>query len=128
MDTYGKELILDLHDCYETRFNRRDLKRYFNELCDLIDMEQMKLSWWDYHWWPAWIVNLMGWRDDPKTYGTSAVQFIMTSNITVHIIDDMYNIYLNIFSCKDFDDELVADFTQCFFWDEIVNKTVLEGV
>ena len=126
MDNYGKELVLDLHDCYETRFNRKDLSRFFNELCDLIKMKQCKKVFWDYKWYPKFIIRLMGWDKNPKTYGTSGVQFIMTSNITIHIIENLRQIYLNIFSCNDFDAELVTDFAQCFFWGEVVNKQIID--
>ena len=35
---YGVELILDLHECDTTRFNREDLTRFFHDLCEAIDM------------------------------------------------------------------------------------------
>ena len=126
MKPFGKELVLDLHDCYEARFNRADLRRYFNELCDLINMEQCKLTWWDYFWWPGFIIRLMKWDKKKRLFGTSAVQFIKTSNITIHIIDNMRHVYINVFSCKGFDEKMVADYTQCYFWGEIVNQTILE--
>ena len=34
--TYGWELVLDLHGCDSTRFNRTDLDRFFTDLCNLI--------------------------------------------------------------------------------------------
>ena len=49
METFGKELIIDLHNCDASTFNRKSIKKYFAELCDLIDMERCKLSWWDDH-------------------------------------------------------------------------------
>ena len=45
---YGYELIIDLHQCDPTLFNRKDLTRFFDELCELIDMEQEDLHFWDY--------------------------------------------------------------------------------
>lgn len=125
MDTYGKELVLDLHDCYEERFSRKDIAKFFNELCDLIDMEACKKTWWDYFWWPNWIIKLMKWDQNDRLFGTSAVQFISTSNITIHIINNMRQIYLNIFSCKDFDEDMVIDYAQCFFWGKVVNQKVI---
>ncbi len=126
MKNYGKELILDIHDCYENRFNRKDIARYFDELVELIDMKPMKRTWWDYFWYPKWFIKIMGWDNEDKVYGASAVQFIRTSNITIHVIYNLRQIYLNIFSCKDFDAELVTDFSQCFFWGEIVNKKIID--
>ncbi len=42
-------------------------------------------------------------QTDPKTKGTSAVQFILTSTIVIHTLDLMKSAYINIFSCKKFD-------------------------
>lgn len=126
MKNYGKELILDLHDCYEERFSRKDIAKFFNELCDLIDMEQGKRSWWDFYYYPLWFIKLMRWDKEDKIYGTSAIQFIRTSNITIHVIYNLRQVYLNIFSCKDFDAEMVIDYSQCFFWGEVKNKQIID--
>ena len=121
MKSYGMELILDLRDCDTSLFRRKHLKRYINELCELIDMTQCKLTWWDYFWWPKIF------RDpNPKTYGTSVVQFIMTSNITIHSLDKLGTVYLNIFSCKEFDFEKTVRFTQNWFKGEITQSHVME--
>ena len=36
MSDYGKELIIDLHDCEPSRFTRGYIKLYFEQICDLI--------------------------------------------------------------------------------------------
>ena len=36
---YGLELILDLHGCNPSTFNRESISKYFKRLCDLIDMK-----------------------------------------------------------------------------------------
>ena len=51
----------------------------------------------------------------PKTKGTSAVQFILTSTIVIHTLDLMKAAYVNIFSCKDFDTDEAAEFTAKWF-------------
>jgi S-adenosylmethionine decarboxylase len=107
---YGQELILDLHGCDSGRFTRTSLEKYFTELCTLIDMERCDLHFWDD----------MGVPEDeqqtnPKTKGTSAVQFILTSTIVIHTLDLMKAAYVNIFSCKDFDTDEVAKFTVKWF-------------
>ena len=118
--TYGKELILDLSDCNPRTFNRRLLKRFFRELCDLIDMKRCKLAWWDDHGVPP------GERwTDPKVTGTSAVQFISTSSITVHALDMLGRVYVNIFSCKDFDESVAREFCRTFFGGSVVKSTLL---
>ena len=75
MDAYGKELILDLRGCDTRRFSREELERFFAQLCELIDMERHDLHFWDDVGVPE---NEQ--QTDPKTKGTSAVQFILTSS------------------------------------------------
>lgn len=107
---YGSELILDLHGCDASRFTRESIEKYFAELCELVDMEQCDLHFWDD----------VGVPDDehqthPKTKGTSAVQFILTSTIVIHTLDLMKAAYVNIFSCKEFDADEAAKFTANWF-------------
>ncbi len=121
MPSYGKELILDLHECDPSTFTRESIERYFKELCELIDMERCELYWWDDVGVPDDEK-----QTDPHLKGTSAVQFILTSNITIHTLDLMGNVYLNIFSCKDFDSWAAADFSKKWFGGRIVEMHVIE--
>lgn len=117
---YGKELILDIHNCNTNNFNRKDLRLFFKQLCELIDMEKCKLTFWDDHGVAEEEKQTL-----PHLKGTSAVQFITTSNITIHTLDIMKRVYLNIFSCKDFDSKTVKMFAAFFFDGKIVNcKTI----
>ena len=121
MQTYGKELILDIHEANSDKFNRVDIYKYLVDLCNLIDMEREDLHWWDYF-------------DDPEGYaaapthlkGTSVVQFITTSNIVIHAVDELKQIYINIFSCKDFDIGEAVVYTESYFGGEIVNLNIIE--
>ena len=122
-DSYGKELILDLHNCDPELFTRKHIRGYFKKVCDLIGMERCKLSWWDDLHTPEHEKEA-----EPHLVGTSAIQFIKTSNITVHTLDIMKRVYVNIFSCKDFDHLAAARFTGKWFAGEIVNKKVIERV
>lgn len=125
MNGYGKELILDIHNCDVDKFNRKDIEAYLVELCDnIIDMERADLHWWDY-------------EDDyqeeydnapPHLKGTSCVQFIMTSTIVIHSLEDLERMFINIFSCKDFDANLTASFTAEFFGGEIKNTHIINRV
>ena len=90
MNDYGKELILDLHNCNSYKFTRKCLTNYFIELCELIDMERENLHFWDY----------IGQEDEYEKApdhlkGTSAIQFISTSNITIHSLDVLKRAYIN---------------------------------
>lgn len=121
MKPYGKELILDLHGCNTQKFNRKSIKEYFRILCDeKINMERCDLHWWDYKDYPEEYVNAPA-----HLKGTSAIQFIKTSNITIHALDVSGNIYLNIFSCKDFDVTEAQQFTLGWFCGKIVQRKVI---
>lgn len=110
---YGKELIIDLHRCNTVLFTRRFITRYFKELCGLIKMERGDLHFWDYYEDPAEYE-----RAPAHLKGTSAVQFIMTSNITLHALDTYGEVYINIFSCKEFDVDAAVAFSESFFCGE----------
>ncbi|TFB09173.1 hypothetical protein E3V36_07170 [Candidatus Marinimicrobia bacterium MT.SAG.2] len=123
MKTYGKELIIDLHECDSSTFNRKSIKKYFIEICDLIDMERCKLSWWDDQGVPEEEKQV-----EPHLKGTTAVQFILTSNIVIHTLDLLGNVYINIFSCKDFDSDIAMSFTAKWFKGEIVSSHEIERI
>jgi S-adenosylmethionine decarboxylase len=107
---YGQELILDLHDCDVSSFSRRGIKGFCVELCRLIDMQRCDLHFWDDVGVPKKERQTL-----PKTKGTSAVQFILTSTIVIHTLELMKAAYVNIFSCKDFDTDEAANFTAKWF-------------
>ena len=101
--SYGTEFIIDLYGCSTEKFNREGLTQYLEELCNLIDMERCDLHFWDY--------EAEEYDKAPEHLkGTTVVQFIKTSNITIHTLDKLKKVYLNIFSCKEFDTKVVADF------------------
>ncbi len=50
----------------------------------------------------------------------------MTSNITIHTLDDLKAVYINIFSCKDFDSAIAITFTRAWFKGELVQIKPLD--
>lgn len=121
MNNYGKELIIDIHNCDPSAFTRKSIRKYFKQLCEQIDMKAEKLFWWDDYGLEPELQ-----QKEPHTKGTSAVQFILTSNITIHTLDILENVYINIFSCKDFDPEIAMKFSEEWFKGKIVNSQVIE--
>jgi len=109
-DKYGIELILDLHGCDASKFTRKSISQYFEELCILIDMQREELHFWDD----------IGVPDEekqtsPHAQGTSAVQFILTSSIVIHTLDQLEAVYINIFSCKFYDPKVAEKFSVEWF-------------
>ena len=123
MKPYGKELILDMHGCDVSKFNRKDLKAYFVALCDEIDMERQKLVFWDDEGLPPEEC-----QTNPHTKGTSAVQFIITSNVTIHCLDILRAVYVNIFSCKDFNISAAGELTKKWFGATECSERFIERV
>ena len=102
---YGKELVLDLYGCDPVYFTRAYIEQFLEDLCKLIDMERCDLHFWDYVDYPEEKAAA-----PPHLDGTTAVQFIKTSNITIHTLDKVGEVYLNLFSCKQFDEGTVKFF------------------
>jgi S-adenosylmethionine decarboxylase len=119
-DAYGQELILDLHGCDTRAFTRHNIDNFLEALCHHIDMERCDLHFWDDVGVPP-----DEQQTHPKTKGTSAVQFILTSTIVIHTLDLMEIVYINIFSCKDFDTDDAARFTADWFDSQDWTATVV---
>jgi len=120
-DAYGKELIIDLHGCDPSTMTRNSIEEYFIQLCKLIKMKRE-----DLHFWDDEDVAPEDRQKNPKTIGISAIQFILTSNITIHALTVLKMVYLNIFSCKDFPDDKALDFSKNWFKGDVVNtKTIV---
>lgn len=117
---FGKELIIDMHNCNPKLFTRRHIRNYFKEVCDITDMVRCKLSWWDDLYTPEEEKET-----EPHLVGTTAIQFIKTSNITIHTLTLLQRTYLNIFSCKDFNADEVLKFSKKWFDGVVINSTVL---
>ncbi len=123
MNDYGKELIIDLHDCNTSTFSRTSLDAYFEKLCKAIKMQKCERYFWDDVGVPE-----KEQQTEPHLKGTSAIQFIMTSNITIHTLDTMERVYINIFSCRNFDADIAAEFSRKWFEGEIVNKKIIRRI
>ena len=89
-------------------------------LCDRIDMRRC-----DLHWWDDVGVAPEEQQTDPHLKGTSAVQFILTSNITIHTLDLLGTVYLNVLSCKAFDAQIAVDAALEYFGGEVVQRLLI---
>lgn len=89
---YGLEMIIDLKGCDLSDLSREKLHKFFIELCDRIKMVRHG----EPHYWEDT-------SDIPHLRGVSGFQFIRTSNVVCHPLPMLKAVYLNIFSCKEFD-------------------------
>lgn len=134
MNSYGKELILDLVNCNPEKFNRKDFRNFYDQLCDILGVEKGPVHFWDYNgfWYNAycWLFERESLKKNapPHLKGTSAVQFIMTSSLVIHALDDLKTLYINVFSCDDFRNIIVSNFIRDYFEGKIVaNHNLLRG-
>jgi len=120
---YGVELILDLHGCAVSTFNRTSLRKYFAKLCKAIEMKPE-----DLHFWDDWHVPAEERQTSPRTKGTSAVQFILTSTIVIHTLELTGVAFINIFSCKEFDQTVAERITREWFGASECRTHVIERI
>jgi S-adenosylmethionine/arginine decarboxylase-like enzyme len=114
---YGLELVIDLKGCNLDDLSKEKLTKFMIELCDLIKMTR--------HGDPIF------WEDSsdiPHLNGTSAFQFIETSDIVCHALPILKAVYLNIFSCKEFDPEDALKFCMKYWEATSENHTVITRV
>ncbi len=104
MTPYGMELLLDLKDRVLTGLSKKMLLDYFVGLCDRI---RMKRHGEPYFWEDT--------SDVPHLHGISAIQFIETSNVVCHPLPLLNSVYVNVFSCKEFDVDLAKRFSMEFW-------------
>lgn len=113
---YGYEVILDLK-CFDTsQFNRESLGKFLNELCFILEVDPQKRHYWDDEG-----VAPEERQTNSKTKGTTVIQFLLTSNITIHTLDLLKTVYINIFVCREFDKQKAVDCCLDFFDAEIIN-------
>lgn len=105
MSPWGKSLSIDLLDCPHERVNNKELLEQF--IHEVLTQIKMKAHG------PTYIDRF----GDPELHleGYSAMQFIETSSITVHLDEVNDRAFVDIFSCKDFDAEKASQFTKDFF-------------
>ena len=114
---YGLELIIDLKGCDLSDLNKEKLGKFFVELCDLIGMTRHgEPIFWEDH------------SDIPHLRGTSGIQFIETSNVVCHPLPMLNAVYLNIFSCKEFDTDAALKFCMEFWGAASENHTIVTRV
>lgn len=107
---WGFHLMLDISGCNDGIENKDDLKKFIKKLVKAIDMKAVGE--------PIIKYLLPG---DPKE-GYSVLQLIETSSITFHLINKTKTAYLDVFSCKDFDQDVVVDMIKDTFGAKHIKK------
>jgi len=91
---WGFHLMLDISGCNDNIKDGEKLTQFIKDLVEAIKMKAVGEP----------VIKKFG-RDG--LFGYSVVQLIETSSITFHLIEETMTAYLDVFSCKDFDQEIV---------------------
>ena len=111
---WGYHTILDCHGCDPQSIREGgNIENFAKELVEKIDMVAFGGP----------LLVHFG-KDDKK--GFTLVQLIETSNICGHFVDENGDFYLDVFSCKDFNENIVTDYIQqCFIPENIKSEVFL---
>lgn len=101
---WGQHLILNALCCDYNKARDKDyISAFIKQLVKEIDMV------------PFGEPQLVHFADGTDKAGWTAIQLIETSNIMAHFVDDNGDLYLDVFSCKYFDDNVVKNLLKKWF-------------
>lgn len=100
--SWGYHLLMDMSGCTENINNPLLVKKFLEELVVALDMKPIGGP----------TVVYVDW-DEGK--GVSGVQLITTSTITFHGDDDGKCVYLDVFSCKEYEPDVVFNLVKRYF-------------
>jgi len=101
---WGIASSFDVYNCDpEVIRSAEKIQQFVIELCDLIKMRRFGET------------TIVNFGEDERVAGYSMVQLIETSLISAHFANMTNVTYLDVFSCKPYDPEVVADFARRYF-------------
>jgi S-adenosylmethionine/arginine decarboxylase-like enzyme len=121
MRGFGIHMVIDIAGGtgYQTKDDGKNIEEFIDELCIKIDMEKhgpLIKDWFG-------VDNVCGW---------SIVQLITTSSITGHFCGEYdefpetsNSAYLDVFSCKSFDTEVVRNVIKKYFNPDCISHRLL---
>ncbi len=114
-NAWGLYCSVDIYNCApELIRDENTIKSYIIQLCDHIEMKRFGEP------------QIVMFGNDERSEGYSMVQLIETSIISGHFSNMENTAYIDIFSCKYYNPEVVAHFSVSFFKgsDYILNSTL----
>ncbi len=101
---WGIASSFDIYNCDPDAIRSAErIRQFVVELCDLIEMRRFGET------------TVVNFGENERVAGYSMMQLIETSLISAHFANMTNAVYLDVFSCKPYDPEIVADFAQRFF-------------
>lgn len=112
---FGWHLTLDMHKLDASISSPEKVELWVRELVKKIDMVPYGEP----------LIKHFG---EGELEGITAVQLIMTSSIVAHFCDHPRTGYIDVFSCKEFDYEVVKKWTlECFGGEIFGQNTLIRG-
>lgn len=113
-DAWGLATAVDLKKCNpETIRDANKIREFVVQLCELIDMKRFGET------------QVVHFGPNDRVAGYSMTQLIETSLISGHFANETNAAYLDIFSCKEYPPEVMAEFCRDFFEAESCTIQVL---
>jgi S-adenosylmethionine/arginine decarboxylase-like enzyme len=101
---WGLAASIDIYDCEPALIRSADhIRQFVKDLCELIEMKRFGET------------QVVHFGEDEKVAGFSMVQLIETSLISAHFANLTNATYLDVFSCKPYDPEVVRRFACDYF-------------
>ncbi len=113
---WGLSTLITIYNCDPVLIkNQEAVKQFVYEICEVINMERHRNP----------LIDRFG---DDELEGVSCIQLIKTSSITVHCDEIKNRVFVDIFSCKWFDQKKATMFcTKYFKSEKYVVKTVVRA-
>lgn len=103
-EVWGIASSIDIYDCDPEIIRNADaIRRFVVELCELIGMKRFGET------------QVVHFGEEERVAGYSMVQLIETSLISAHFANLTNTTYLDVFSCKAYNPEIVKGFSQAYF-------------
>ena len=101
---WGMSMNVDLYDCKpETIRDPKKIKEFVDTLCKMIKVKRFGET------------TIVNFGEDERVAGFSMIQLIETSLVSGHFANQTNNVYLDIFSCKEYPPNLAAEYCKKFF-------------
>ena len=101
---WGVASSIDIYDCDPELIRSADyIRQFVLDLCELIEMRRYGQT------------QVVHFGENERVAGFSMVQLIETSLISAHFANLTNTTYLDVFSCKPYDPDVVRDFAQRYF-------------
>lgn len=114
MSYWGFHLIAEFGNCLPTSIRcSRNIASFSNTLVKDINMVPFGLP----------LIKHFG---EGNKSGYTLVQLIETSNICAHFVEETNDIYLDVFSCKEFDPMIVEEVVKGYFMPATFSKRFIK--